>query len=231
MSQNRWGLIPVSGIEESAYICEVPKEDVRHVLVTERNIDYGVPVTDKRYIERGPVFTEEPKPAVFDLSGRSQQNYISMRCVADGFPTPTYEWFKEEYENSRLTARLIDPLSDTRITLTDGTLTIYNPQQTSDRGKYHCKASNRYGTIISETVQLSFGCKFCYDAAIRQKCSWSSLGRLSQISENSTRSDRPITRAKTGESPFRAIRRNFILVSARQSTPIALNTTANNHLN
>lgn len=26
-----------------------------------------------------------------------------------------------------------------------------------DRGSYHCKASNDYGTIISETVTLSFG--------------------------------------------------------------------------
>lgn len=107
----------------------------------------------------GPRFVEEPKPAVFDLSGRSQQNYISLRCVAEGHPTPTYEWYKEEYESSRQKTRLIDPLVDNRITLTDGTLTVFNPQQGQDRGKYHCRASNAFGSVVSETVQLSFGCK------------------------------------------------------------------------
>ena len=28
--------------------------------------------------------------------------------------------------------------------------------QIADRGKYHCRASNKYGTITSETVELSF---------------------------------------------------------------------------
>lgn len=142
--ENRWGLIPHSGMEEDAFICEVPREDINHLLVNERNIDYGVTdITDPNKIPRGAKFTDEPKPAVFDLSGRSKQNYISLRCAADGYPTPTYQWFKEEYENARPIERLIDPLSDSRLTLTDGTLTIFNPQQTSDRGKYHCKAMNQ----------------------------------------------------------------------------------------
>ena len=155
--ENRWALIPVSGNEEAAYVCEVIKEELQHAVINERTIDYGVTVEDKKKVPRGPKFMQEPKPAVFDLSGRSQQNYIHLRCVADGYPTPTYNWFKEEYENSRPIERLIDPLQDARITLTDGTVTIYNPQQQTDRGKYHCKATNLFGTIISETVQLSFG--------------------------------------------------------------------------
>jgi hypothetical protein len=82
-----------------------------------------------------------------------------MRCVADGYPTPIYKWYKEEYVNNILTPRYIDPLSDNRITQTDGTLTIFNPQQSQDRGKYHCTAQNKFGIIISQTVQLSFGCE------------------------------------------------------------------------
>ncbi len=87
-------------------------------------------------------------------------NYVSLRCVADGYPTPTYKWFREEYENNKLRAVYIDPLADNRVTQTDGTLTIHNPQQLNDRGKYHCTAENKFGKIISETVQLSFGCTF-----------------------------------------------------------------------
>jgi hypothetical protein len=29
--------------------------------------------------------------------------------------------------------------------------------QIGDRGTYHCKATNEFGTIISESVQLAFG--------------------------------------------------------------------------
>ncbi|CAG2107336.1 unnamed protein product [Medioppia subpectinata] len=154
---SRWGLIRVTENQELPYICEIKKEDLANAVISEREIDYGITVVDKRQVPRGPIFTQEPKNAVFDLSGRSQLNYVSIRCVADGYPTPIYKWYKEEYVNNRLTSRYIDPLSDNRITQTDGTLTIYNPQQTNDRGKYHCTAENRFGIIISQTVQLSFG--------------------------------------------------------------------------
>lgn len=50
-------------------------------------------------------------------------------CLGGGYPTPTYQWFKEDYENDRLTAREIDPLSDPRYTISGGTLIIHNPQQ------------------------------------------------------------------------------------------------------
>lgn len=34
---------------------------------------------------------------------------------------------------------------------------IYHPKKDIDRGKYHCKASNQFGTVISETVEINFG--------------------------------------------------------------------------
>jgi len=125
---------------------------------TINDLSYGLLITDKKRIPRGPKFTHEPKAAVFDVSGRSQQNYISLRCEADAYPTPTYTWFKEEHlSNNEIRSRLINPLDDNRFTQTDGTLTIYNPQQQTDRGKYHCKAQNEFGMIVSQTIQISFG--------------------------------------------------------------------------
>lgn len=50
-------------------------------------------------------------------------------CLAGGYPTPTYQWYKEEYENDRLVAIEIDPLNDMRITISGGMLIINNPEQ------------------------------------------------------------------------------------------------------
>lgn len=114
---------------------------------------------EPEYIPRGPKFTEEPKDVIFDLSGRSQQNYATLRCVASAYPSPQYQWFKEEYAEQSMTEVLIEPLKDNRLTLTDGSLLIFNPSSTGDKGKYFCKASNEFGTIISQSIELSFGCK------------------------------------------------------------------------
>lgn len=128
------------------------------INTTINDLAYGLLITDKRKIPRGPKFTYEPQPAIFDVSGRSQQNFISLRCQADAYPTPTYTWYKEEHlNNNEIRSRLLNPLDDNRFTQTDGTLTIYNPQQQIDRGKYHCKVHNEYGSIVSQTIQISFG--------------------------------------------------------------------------
>lgn len=50
-------------------------------------------------------------------------------CLAAGYPTPSYEWFKEDYENDILRESLIDPLQDNRYTISGGSLIIYNPNQ------------------------------------------------------------------------------------------------------
>jgi len=55
---------------------------------------------------------------------------IYFSCVAGGYPTPTYEWFKEDYDNEdQLLSLKIDPLSNKRFTLSGGTLIIYAPKR------------------------------------------------------------------------------------------------------
>lgn len=55
---------------------------------------------------------------------------LNFSCLAGGYPSPTYEWFKEEYDNAdQLLSFRINPLSKSRFTLTGGTLIIYAPQQ------------------------------------------------------------------------------------------------------
>lgn len=66
-------------------------------------------------------------------------------------------WFKEEYRNNTLVSYRIDPLKEQKYTVSGGSLVIHEPSQKVDRGNYHCIASNEFGSIISETVSLSFG--------------------------------------------------------------------------
>lgn len=54
--------------------------------------------------------------------------------MAGGYPTPTYEWFREDYESDRLVARKIDPLADLRYTVSGGSLIINNPKKVSYLG-------------------------------------------------------------------------------------------------
>ncbi|XP_077497058.1 contactin [Amblyomma americanum] len=154
---NRWGLQRVAPGDELAFICEIPKERLFQIYIQERPLDFGYILTNREEVPRGPYFVEEPEEVIFDLSGRTTGNDISLRCVAAGYPAPTYKWFREEYKDDEQRNIYIDPLSEGRFTQTDGTLIINNPDQTRDRGKYHCLAENKYGKVLSRSVSLGFG--------------------------------------------------------------------------
>lgn len=68
-----------------------------------------------------------------------------------------YTRYKEEYVNDNLTFHRIDPLTDSRFTISGGNLIIYDPDQGHDQGTYHCIAENKFGRIRSESVPLNFG--------------------------------------------------------------------------
>ncbi|XP_019880894.2 contactin-like [Aethina tumida] len=152
-----WAFQPVRGDEPLLYICEAHIQAVQRLVTEERNYTYGIDVLNPERIPRGPYFIKQPVDVTFDTSKRKLYNDISLSCLAGGYPTPTYEWFRESYENDRLIARKIDPLVDDRYTTSGGMLIINNPLQKLDHATYHCKASNKFGTIISESVQLNFG--------------------------------------------------------------------------
>ena len=71
-----------------------------------------------------------------------------------GWPTPTYTWFREVYQNDSLVEQEVDPQKDPRITISGGQLIINNPNQITDRGKYFAKATNKFGTIRSRYFEL-----------------------------------------------------------------------------
>ncbi|XP_066997548.2 contactin [Anabrus simplex] len=153
----RWGFEQVTGNEPLLFICEAPYDKLHYLLVDDRTYQYGIDIDDLEKVPRGPFFIRQPRDVVFDLSKHAVLNDVSLSCLAGGYPVPTYEWFKEDYENDQLVPRKIDPLSNKRYTVSGGTLIINDPDRTIDRGSYHCKATNKFGTIRSETVSLKFG--------------------------------------------------------------------------
>lgn len=121
----RWGLEKVTGREELLYICEATIATLHNLVDDDRTYQYGIDINNPLQIPRGPYFIKQPTSKVFDVS----KTNVSLSCLAGGYPTPTYEWFKEDYENDRLIATKIDPLSNTRYTVSGGTLIINNPEQ------------------------------------------------------------------------------------------------------
>ncbi|KAK8720533.1 hypothetical protein OTU49_013266, partial [Cherax quadricarinatus] len=153
-----WGLLMVDGEEPLLYICEIPQGNIDMLIdeSVERDHEYGFLVKDPTKIPRAPIIVTQPKNTMFDLVRREVINYVSVMCIADGYPHPTYQWYKETYENEALKSKLINPLDDRRFTVSGGTLIINDPKQVEDRGKYHCRATNMFGSVTSESIQLSF---------------------------------------------------------------------------
>lgn len=156
---NKWGLIRVdAGRPVYSFICEFLNTNTISNRYLVRDIDYGFNIHNKSLVPRGPKIVVEPKDVVFDISGRSHSNQLKLRCLADAYPEPIYTWYREDHSSSGLiVGQPIDPLQDDRMTQTDGTLIIFNPNQQSDKGKYYCTAKNPYGRVISQTVSITFG--------------------------------------------------------------------------
>lgn len=160
--RDRWLFLPVYEFEQHLFICESHQlfnpNNINIKQDDHRGFDYGIEITTEfAKIPRGPYFVNQPNETTFDTGKRKIRNDVSLSCLAAGYPTPVYSWYKEEYVNDNLTFHKIDPLSDKRYTISGGNLIIYDPDQTRDQGTYHCIAENKFGRIRSESVALNFG--------------------------------------------------------------------------
>lgn len=159
--KNRWVYMPTYDFENNLFICESTLlytiDNVIAHADSQRKIDYGVEVIDPEKLPRGPYFIKQPRDTTYDTGKRRVTNDVYIQCLAGGYPTPTYTWYKEHYVNDLLNFTKIDPLTSSRYTISGGNLIIYNPDQSMDQGTYHCVAANKYGKILSESVELNFG--------------------------------------------------------------------------
>ncbi|XP_058128095.1 contactin [Anopheles ziemanni] len=159
--KEKWQFHPVSGEDQFLFICEsrnlYSADNMKTLLEDQRQYDYGLEQTDLEKIPRGPYFIRQPVDTTYDTGKFKITKDVTMSCLAGGYPTPKYTWYKEEYVKDNLTVIPIDPLKNARHTVSGGNLIIHNPSQNLDQGTYHCTAQNIYGKIISESVQLNFG--------------------------------------------------------------------------
>lgn len=160
-AKDKWVFIPTYEFETHLFICQSSQlynpNNINLLQDDKRPFDYGLEITDKRFTPRGPYFIKQPQDTTFDTAKRTIRNDVTMSCLSGGYPTPTYQWYKEEYTNDNLTYYRIDPLTNSRYTISGGNLIIYDPNQQRDQGTYHCVAENRFGKIRSESIKLNFG--------------------------------------------------------------------------
>lgn len=140
--------------EPRPYICEIDRNEVYRINTNPRGFDYGVPYKNINDVKRGPRFLLEASSTVVILDQQNTQvtGLVYMECIASGIPQPDYNWIR----NSSGLIEQITSVADSRYTVTNGKLTIENPEEKKDAGVYQCKVSNSEGAIISAPAQLSF---------------------------------------------------------------------------
>lgn len=153
--------MPAYDFELNLFICESKllhnPENINLKSDEKRPFHYGMDIRDAEKIPRGPYFVKQPNDTTFDTSKNRLINDVTLSCLAGGYPTPTYSWYREVYVNDTLEYKRIDPIKDDRYTVSGGNLIIYDPKQALDQGAYHCVAENKFGRVRSESAHLNFG--------------------------------------------------------------------------
>ncbi|XP_046563536.1 contactin-like [Haliotis rubra] len=133
----------------SSYVCEIHLDEAYRILQEERDFDYGTNITDPNDVPRGPRFLSEP----YDMVEIGDAETASIECVATAMPPPIYRMY---HTLQNVTVQITPDLDD-RFSLTNGKLTIADPREDPDGGRYQCEAENEFGVVISNQMQLSFG--------------------------------------------------------------------------
>lgn len=136
-SHDRWLFIPAYDFEQNLFICEsrdlYGTRNANTLAEDRRTIEYGVQIIDEERLPQGPKFVLQPRDTTFDTGKRKIADWVTIECLAEGYPAPTYTWFKELYESDRLTFRPVSALTDRRITTAGGSLVITEPEQQKDQ--------------------------------------------------------------------------------------------------
>ncbi|XP_041372375.1 contactin-like [Gigantopelta aegis] len=130
------------------YICEISQSEAYRIVRTARDYDYGLSRNDPEEFETGPYFVVQQNSMV--VVGRTTN--IELEYIANGNPYPTFKWYRGENFETEVTPDL-----DSRYMLTNGKLTIHKPNENDDAADYRCIVENKFGKLLGDPLQLSFG--------------------------------------------------------------------------
>lgn len=109
-------------------------------------VAYGTNYPDEESAPRGPKFYLYPTD--IEILGSTSEVYLE--CAATGLTQPTYQWTVTREDGQ--TRPIVGP----RYIVTNGRVTISNPQVALDGGSYQCSAKNEFGVVLTPPVVLSF---------------------------------------------------------------------------
>ncbi|XP_052094174.1 contactin-like [Mytilus californianus] len=130
------------------YICEIPRTFAYRLTMEKRTFEFGIPFQNLTNIQRGPIFQAQPESVMVV----SRTPIANVECRASCYPTCRYKWFRGLGLTEEVSAS-----TDNRYTMTNGKLSIQDPDEAKDASTYQCQVSNEIGTVISNPVQLAFG--------------------------------------------------------------------------
>lgn len=152
-ANEKWQFLPVGPEGLNLFICESQQlysvDNINLLADDQRRYDYGVEITDINKIPRGPYFIRQPRETTYDTGKAKITKDVMLSCLAGGYPTPTYSWYKEIYTNDNITVVKLDPLKNARYTTSGGNLIIHKPQQIQDQGK-----ENKFHYVLCDVFKF-----------------------------------------------------------------------------
>lgn len=107
--------------------------------------EYSEPLIVKVAEQLKPLLIQNPPKQIRAGEGKN----ITIKCVVEALPEPSFQWFKDSVELSN---------SDDVI-INGGELKLQNLTRDHSNGNYKCKASNKLGMVYSEEGKLVVECK------------------------------------------------------------------------
>ncbi|XP_059177200.1 contactin-like [Physella acuta] len=152
LNEYRWRWMRL--VEPGYFVCEMSKVNTWKMYQQARDFSYGTGISDVSLLQMAPNITYQSRDVVFFEYGTGTTTVV-LDCVASGNPSPEYRWYRGSDSSNMKTE--ITPDVSTRYAISNGRLTITNPDQKLDSGIYTCKVSNPLGTALSNPIQVSYG--------------------------------------------------------------------------
>lgn len=145
-NEGQYSLTKGDGSKKYSYICETAKSEAFRIIQDDRDFTYGTNYPDEESAPRGPKFYLYPTDT--EILGSTSEVYLE--CAATGLTQPTYQWTVTREDGQ--TRPIVGP----RYIVTNGRVSINNPQVALDGGSYQCSAKNEFGVVLTQPVVLSF---------------------------------------------------------------------------